>query len=275
MNKRIAIIGLGWVGQPLARQLVEKGHTVCGTTQTKEKKQLLRDQNFETTILSLAGEATDFSALNLDTFDTMIIAITPGFKRGATDYPYNVDALIAYAGKKNIKQVILLSSTGVYTGLTGIVTERSKLELSIDKVSLLHRAEQAVLNYSGQHQVLRLAGLVGPCRLPGKFLSGKKNVADPYGAINLIHQQDVLNIICRFIEEPEREGIYNCVSPTLSTRKQFYTQAAKAMSLEPPIFVEEFEVTEQRRVCAHKLKVNLSYTFDYSDLLGWIKCMYT
>ena len=38
MNKRIAIIGLGWVGQPLARQLVEKGHTVCGTTQTKEKK---------------------------------------------------------------------------------------------------------------------------------------------------------------------------------------------------------------------------------------------
>lgn len=274
MAKRIAIIGLGWVGQPLAKQLTSEGHQVIGTTREEEKRQALRNKNLDAQLLLLSGDTTDFSKLVLNKFDAMVIAITPGFKVGATDYSANVEALVAHASTNNINQIILLSSTGVYTGKLGTVNEQSSLKFDIDKVSQLQQAEQAVLNYSGCHQVLRLAGLVGPNRLPGKFLAGKTHVSDPHTPINLIHQQDVVNIICRFISQPELSGVYNCVSPTISTRSEFYTQAAIASGLEPPTFVDIEETAKERNVCTQKLDTTLNYRFEYPDLLGWIKSMY-
>ncbi len=270
MTKRVAIIGLGWIGQPLAKQLANRKIKVIGTTRAKDKQQELRAQKVNAVLLSLAGDNTDFSELSIDEFDTVVIAITPGFKQGATDYANNVEALVSYATIKKVKQLVLLSSTGVYTGLHGLVTEQSELALNVGKVALLHQAEQAVLNFTGASQVLRLAGLVGPDRFPGTFLAGKKDVADPEASVNLIHQQDVLNLIQSFIEQPELVGIYNCVSPTCCTRENFYSRAARALGLTPPSFAKQEDILLTRKVSADKLKETLGYQFVYSDLLVWL-----
>lgn len=271
MNKKIAIIGLGWLGLPLAQQLAEKNHEVVGTTTSDEKKQRLISQGIRAYTLTLSGDTPDFSSLKVNGFDVMVIAITPGFKRGKADYALNVAHLVEHAQAQQVKQIILLSSTGVYTGLSGVITEQTTLDGSVNKVRLLEQAEQAVLGFKGHHQVLRLAGLVGPDRLPGKFLAGKENVVDPDASVNLIHQQDVINIIKQLINQPHLQGIYNCISPTVSTREVFYQQAALSLGLTPPQFKHENKSVIEKIISGEKLLSTLNYHFEQPDLLRWVE----
>lgn len=271
MSKKIAIIGLGWVGKPLAVKLITQGHQVLGTTTSVDKKNELNDLGITTEVVSItSGEISNQLSL-LEDFDVLIIAITPGFKRGASDYAQNVKQLVNLAEQRNIKQIILLSSSGVYTGLHGSVDEESALAEHIDKVKQLNAAEQAILNSSANAQVLRLAGLVGPNRLPGKFLAGKKDLTEPYGKVHLIHLVDVLGILEAFIAAPEHTGIYNCVSPTDITRQHFYQKAAIAMELEPPSFVDEAKPSNVKVINGEKLQGTIAYQFIEPDITQWLK----
>jgi len=275
MSKKIAIIGLGWVGTPLALSLIDKGHQVLGTTTSMTKQNELSHVGITSEIFSISAGALSNTLTSIDNFDVMLIAITPGFNRGATDYPDNIKQLVALAELRNIKQVILLSSTGAYTGLTGTVNEGAELAQHITKVEQLNEAEQAVLGFSQCSQVLRLAGLVGPNRLPGKFLAGKKNLAEPHEKVHLIHLTDVLGIIQAFIGAAHQGGIYNCVSPTNSTRQCFYQQAAMAMGLEPPVFVKEAAPSEVKVINSQKLQDKMAYQFVEPDITQWLKRVLT
>jgi len=271
MSKKIAIIGLGWVGKPLALKLIAQGHKVLGTTTSVDKKNELTNLGIITEELLISSGESSNQLLSVEGFDVLIIAITPGFKRGASDYAQNVKRFVNLAEQRNIKQIVLLSSSGVYTSLQGNVDEESTLAEHIDKVAQLKAAEQAVLNCSANAQVLRLAGLVGPHRLPGKFLAGKKNLRDPYSKVHLIHLADVLGILEAFIDTPEQRGIYNCVSPTDITRQDFYQQAAIAMELEPPSFVEEAKPANVKVINGEKLQGIMGYQFIEPDITQWVK----
>ena len=39
--KTISLLGCGWLGLPLAKQLIEKGYTVKGTTTTEDRMSVL------------------------------------------------------------------------------------------------------------------------------------------------------------------------------------------------------------------------------------------
>ncbi len=266
MQKKIAIIGLGWVGLPLSKKLESNGYHVIGTSTRSNK--VASSSNIHFLQLEEGNLATQEDVFN--DFDVMIIAITPGFKRGATDYKDNVAALIEFAEQKQFKHVMLLSSSGVYTSLTGHVDESTALNSNIEKVAQLFTAEQKVLSFSGYSQVLRLAGLVGPNRYPGKFLAGKKDVSQANAPIHLIHQTDVVDIIYQFINTPHLEGTFNCVSPTLCQRKPFYVKAAQCLSLEAPTFLADDDKLEYKEIDSAKLKKALNYQFQYPDLFQWL-----
>lgn len=283
MNKSVGIIGCGWVGQALAQDLLEDNFNVIGTTTQLSKLPLLSSKGITAKVLCLpCVTATDSLSLQQhEVFqqDILIIAITPGFKKGDKLYPEKIAQLVDAANESNTQCVILLSSTGIYSDLYGNVDETSKLNLNHEKVNLLNQAEQKVLGFKGNAFVLRLAGLIGPNRHPGRFLASKRNLANPNSAVHLIHQKDVVGILKTIINQHVESlsdnknnlksvrEIFNCVSQFSSTREKFYCEAARQLHIDEPTFVQHENEANDKYINGDKVRDILSYQFYYDDLL--------
>jgi len=274
MKKSIGIIGCGWLGKALALELIESGHSVIVTTQSAEKKYQLEQQGIATELLSLPVNEVE-QKFTVFEQDFLVIAITPQFRQGRVDYPEKMAQLIRLAEQGSVKHVVMISSTAIYQGLSGDINEDAELELSIDKVSLLNKAEQAALAFVGTVSILRLAGLVGEDRHPGKFLQGGRKIPEPQIPVNLIHQRDVINLIENILSDDNHTDIYNGVSNTDATKENYYKAAARALGLPEPKFLNEPSSNDNnkiigKKIIGTKIREKFSYEFHYDDLVAWV-----
>ncbi len=277
----VGIIGCGWLGKALAHQLQEKGVKVLATRSNSENVEQLISQDIDASVLLLPNKQSELNDHPVFNSQCLVIAITPQFKQGRADYGDKVEQIVI-AAKANpcVEQVILLSSTAVYNGLSGDIYEADTLDLSADKVSVLSQAEQAVLSFAEQSNeafgkvsyVLRLAGLVGPNRHPGKFLLNGRMLKSPEAKVNLIHQQDVIGLIESLLSESIASGIFNGVSSTHVSKKEYYQAAANALDIAPPSFELEDDKSAKavRIVNGDKVAIKLGYQFVYANLLAWL-----
>jgi len=286
----VGIIGCGWLGKALAHQLQERAVKVLATRSNSENVEQLKSQDINASVLLLPNKQNELNDHPVFDSQCLIIAITPQFKQGRVDYGDKVEQLvIAAKASSSVEQVILLSSTAVYNGLVGDILETATLNLAADKVSMLSQAEQAVLSFSKKSPedvpssvqgrasyVLRLAGLVGPNRHPGKFLLNGRMLKSPAAKVNLIHQQDVIGLILSLLTESIDSGIFNGVSPTHVCKKEYYQTAAKSLGISPPHFevssIDEKaeEKSKARVIQGTKAQAALNYQFVYPDLLDWV-----
>lgn len=276
-DKCVGIIGCGWLGSALAKELINQGCQVSATRSREESVNELSAQGINTHLLLIPTEQGTLNKHRIFDCQQLVIAITPQLRQGRIDYPEKIKQLIQAAEQSNaVKQIILLSSSAIYNGLSGDVTEEVPLVLSADKVQLLHEAEQAALAFAqadGQRcaYVLRLAGLVGESRHPGKFLAGKnKALADGDAAVNLIHQQDAVGLILALLNTNAASGIFNGVSNTKANKREYYQRAAQTLLLPEPVFSIQETKTDTRVVNGDKAQRLLSYQFVYPDLLSWL-----
>lgn len=271
----VGIIGCGWLGKALAASLIEQGVSVLATSSQQGNVEQLNQQGIKAQQLLLPSNSTELNEHDIFTQQHLVIAITPQFRKGRTDYALKVVQLVEAAKKRGIVQrIVLLSSTAVYEGLAGVVDESADLNLaelsSLEKASILAAAEQAVLNFYPQGSVLRLAGLVGPARHPGNFLRANKALKNSSAPVNLIHQQDAVGLILSLLVSASAQGIFNGVSDTHVTKAHYYQVAAKSLGLELPKYAENGEVESTRIVSGEKAKQELDYSFIYPDLLAWL-----
>ncbi|MGO1586087.1 MAG: NAD(P)-binding domain-containing protein, partial [Mesonia sp.] len=56
MKNKIAILGCGWLGFPLAQKLVKEGYHVKGTTTTSGKLEKLEEAGIQSFLISLTEE---------------------------------------------------------------------------------------------------------------------------------------------------------------------------------------------------------------------------
>jgi nucleoside-diphosphate-sugar epimerase len=276
----VGIIGCGWLGTALAKALLVQNIKVLATRSRIENLTILTEQGINAEVLLLPVTSPDAVAqLNQHPVfkqENLVIAITPQFRQGRADYAEKVAQLVNAAKHQDcVKRIILLSSTAVYNGLCQEVTEASHLDFSADKVQLLHVAEKAVLDFAHNSDnkksyVLRLAGLVGPNRHPGKFLLKGRMLQSPQAKVNLIHQQDAQGLILSLLTTNSVSGIFNGVSQTHVSKKDYYQAAAKALSLAEPIFSDDEVLAPVRIVSGNKAESILSYQFVYPDLLTWL-----
>jgi nucleoside-diphosphate-sugar epimerase len=267
----VGIVGCGWLGKALAKKLQQRHIPVLATSSQVCNVDLLNAQGIKAQQLMLPADEKQLAAHEVFSQHQLIIAITPKFKKGRADYPEKIAQLLTAAKLQGkVKRIILISSTGIYQGLSGLVNEQSSLQLTIDKVSLLDEAEQAVLAYHHQACVLRLAGLVGPERHPGNFLLAKKVLHDAENKVNLIHQADAVGLILSLLAQQRVQGIVNGVSDTHVSKKDYYQRAAKAVNLPLPVFACSSTMTKGRIVSGNKAKQLLNYSFVYPDLLAWL-----
>lgn len=127
---KISIVGLGWLGEPLADYLLLKGYEVKGSTTTLNKTSIFDKKGIIAYpfFLNPAPEGEGWEGLFFA--DILVINIPPR-SRTRTDgfHLRQIDALRQLVEKANIPQVIFISATSVYPDLNQEAYESDRLTL--------------------------------------------------------------------------------------------------------------------------------------------------
>ncbi len=264
----ISVLGCGWLGFPLAQNLLSKGYTVKGSTTSKKKLKEIKHAGVESFLLNLPEQLEDEETKSFWDADILFLNIPPG--RGnqevEQDYSQLVQKIVAKAKSEGVKWIIFASSTSVYSPVGGVTKEEDAEPGSAARPSgeAVLKAEEILRKSKLDSTIIRFGGLYGYGRHPVKYLAGKKGLSDASKPVNLIHQTDCLNIITEIIRQDKKNEIYNAVSDGHPPRKEFYKSAAQHFNLPEPEF-ESGEKQNYRVVSNNKLKRDLGYTFSYPN----------
>lgn len=271
----ISILGCGWLGLPLAESLQKSGHSVKGSTTTKEKLQLLKGKNIEPFLITLNPELLCNDCQAFWDSTVLVLNIPPGRNR-EDNGKFHLEQIAAVrdeAEKGAVSRVIFISSTSVYPEGSGIVSEEDAREGKARRSSgnVLLKAEKMLAEADGfDTTVIRFGGLYGYDRHPITYLSGKKDLDRGSAPVNLIHCEDCVAIIKKVIEKNVAGEIFNAVTDGHPPREMYYRAAAEAMGLEKPTFKKDtgknYKVVSNR-----KLKEELGYSFKYPNPLHFSK----
>lgn len=226
----VAIVGLGWLGEPLALTLQGLGYKVAGSTTTKDKAQRLAALGIATLVWDLNAPLPAQWPQVLAA-DTLILCVPPGKLNHYAQRLGDVAQLAALGG---VTRLIFTSATSIYSGL-GAKCEADAAPDS-ERGERMQATEMAMQG-SGIAQVLclRLSGLVGGSREPGRFLAGRsfEGGEEP---INLVAQEDLLRFIPALLARSDWPSTLNVSAPHHPSRRDFYSQAASLRDLAPPEF---------------------------------------
>ena len=258
----ISILGCGWLGLPLGAELAARGHRVRGSVTHPEKLGVLAEAGIEGYRLeltpALTGDVGGFFAA-----DALIITLPPGRRKPdvETRYPAQIAAVLAATPKTT--QITFTGSTSVYSNLGRTVTEADAGgEISMSGRAIL--AAEALLRPSNA-TFLRLAGLYGYDRQPGRRLAGR-DVSGGDTPVNLVHRNDVLNALLGVLEQKTEGVTLNVCAPQHPTRREVYTRQAERLGLAPPHFIEP-HLQGYKLVSSEALETTLGFTFLYPDPL--------
>ena len=266
-DKTISIIGLGWLGLPLAEHLTFAGFQVKGSVTSTKKVIALEQKGIETHNLKLKPEPLGNLTALLQT-DTLVVNIPPRAARyGDSFYPDQIHQLTEAIRQSPVAHVIYVSSTSVYPEQSRIVTEGDVTRPEESPSPALVRAEQFVQHLAPECQVtiLRCGGLMGYDRIPGKYVAGK-TVDSGAVPVNYLHRDDAVGILISLINQ-ELTGTYNAVAPEHPTRKAIYQKSCAELGLESPAFVSPAVPVPYKIVSPEKLIQATGYTFQYPDPL--------
>jgi len=292
-NKKISLLGIGWLGFPLAKKLIQMGYDVKGSTTSIDKLELLKENGIQPYQIILSENTIEG---NIEAFlnesELLIIDIPPRLGSSSSEnFVAKIKLLSASIEKSTIKKVLFISSTSVYTDTFPIIEIDENVIPNPDTINgkQLLQAENFLLsNTNFQTIILRFAGLIGEDRHPIKFLAGKTNVENPDAPINLIHQEDCIGIIVEMLgyiqlkkglrqaqsdksnkheynsysyNKQLTENVFNAVAPQHPTRKEYYQKKAEISNLPFPIFAKNKE-SKGKIISSTKIETILNYRFN-------------
>jgi len=273
-KKRISILGCGWLGFSLAKRLLKHDITsaVKGSTTSDSKLQLFENAGIEAFLFGLnpdfsTGEATIKSFLDTD---TLVISIPPRLSKNEPGfYPAQIEAITNNVKESPVKEIIFISSTGIYPDLNRIVSEEDVVSPGQSASPDFVIAENLILALRPEItvSVLRLGGLIGYERIPGKYVKGQKDMITGDLPVNYIHPDDAAEIIVTMIENGVVNETFNIVAPLHPTRKEIYESTCSRFGWEPPTFIDQEIKPDYKVISAEKLSNFYDYKFLYPDPL--------
>lgn len=261
----ICILGCGWLGLPLAKSLIEKGHSVKGSTTSREKLNTLSSKGIIPYKIQLFEEGVqgDITAF-LGNANVLIIDIPPGLRSDPeVNFVAKINRLLSYIEKSGVQKVLFISSTSVFKDEKDFPVYLEEVKPNgIAENALQLIAAEDLLQSSEifETSILRFGGLIGPGRHPVNYLSGKVDLKDPEGPVNLIHLEDCIGIIEAIIEKDTWGDSFHGVHPTHPTRKEYYSRKAKENSLASMSF-NEISSSKGKFIKSNKVEVFLEYQF--------------
>lgn len=274
MNKKISILGCGWLGLPLAKSLLAKGYEVKGSTTSESKLEVFKNAGISPFQIQLEehqiiGNIEDF----LKETDVLVIDIPPGLRRETSTsnemiFVNKVKKLIPFIEKSGIHKVVFVSSTSVYGDSFPIVeiSEETKPNPDTESGKQLVIAETLLQsNPNFKTTVIRFGGLLGEDRHPVKFLAGRTNVENPDAPVNMIQREDCIGVIEKALEFAQDDNwewnqTFNAVAPQHPTRKAYYHKKAEILNLPLPTFAENSE-SKGKMISSKKVETILDYSF--------------
>lgn len=262
----IGILGCGWLGLPLAKELLRLGYRVKGTTTRKSKINKLRDIGISAHVVkltenSIIGEVDEF----LQDINCLIIDVPPGLRKNPKEnFVKKMNHLFTEVEKSEVKHVIYVSSTSIFEEEENFPTYKendipnatsSTAQQLIEVENLWQSSENFIT------AVVRFGGLVGEDRHPVKYLAGRENMKNPDAPVNLIEQNDAIRLLIRLVEK-STSGIFHGVYPIHPSRDKYYSAAAKKRSLEVPLF-DYSSISKGKKISSKKTSETLSFELKF------------
>lgn len=206
----VLIIGCGYLGFELGRQITADGHSVVGVRRSTSGLEAVRDAGFS----AARADVTDPSTLaSLPDADWVVYAASVGRTSDQSARDIYVDGLAAtiseFASRPDAPtRLVYTSSTGVYGDRDGEpVDEATALTPESDRQRVLVEAEDVAIieaaNAGIDGTVARLGGMYGPDRYRiDRYLDGPVTE----GHVNLIHRDDAAGAIRYLLESDLARG---------------------------------------------------------------------
>ena len=262
----VSILGCGWLGLPLAKDLVND-YQVKGSTTNEQKIKILQSDGIQPFIIEVSQESVkgDVQAF-LDT-DLLFMNIPPQRKESNVEqaYPNKIEQIISNLNSRTQK-IVFISSTSVYNDINGDVDEGINEEPEKKSGRAILKAEEIIQSSGKDWIILRMAGLIGPNRDPSKWFAGKSDIPNGLAPVNLVHLDDCIEISKQIISSDVKNQIFNVCADSHPTKKDYYTSQTKRLGLELPQFKEE--VNHFKVVSNQKIKEQLGYQFIHTNLMA-------
>lgn len=250
MNERLFIFGAGYSGRAIAREALEQGAGVYGTTRSPEKAEELRALGMEAHLFD-GSSLSPWIAEALWQTTHLVVSIAPG-----ENDPVLAAARDVIAGKMPaLRWIGYLSTVGVYGDHQGAwvdedaecrpVSARSRERLEAERQWLALGKEADI-----PVAVLRLSGIYGPGRNALLNLENgtARRIIKKDQIFNRIHVEDIAGVAL-FLARRERGGVFNVTDSEPSPPQDVIAYAASMMGVEPPpeVAFEEIEMTPMAR----------------------------
>jgi nucleoside-diphosphate-sugar epimerase len=262
--KLIGIIGLGWLGKPLAKELEKIGFEVKGSTTSLTNKVELQKQGFNAFQLKLetnkiTGEKEPF----FENLNILVVNIPPKIsKEDTTSYVLKIQCLISEIRLHNIQKVIYVSTTSVFEDAEDfpVYTEQDRPNATSHKTLQLIEAENLISQITEiESAIVRFGGLVGGERHPVFYLSGRNNLGNAKAPINLIHLSDCIRLIKAIIQQNKFNQVYHGVNSATENKADFYIHSAKKRNLDLPNFNTNTGTGKKISADATKSMLNIEF----------------
>ena len=270
--KRIAIIGGGWLGAPLAHYLETIGHKVFVSRTSQVGVQKLKSDHLDAFKLDLALEDESDLAIKLSALSPNILigCFPPGFRKGkGTEYADYWYKLTQAAKQAQVERVVMVSSTTVYPSSSDeMVESAADLQKALhseqfsENAKIMLTAEQGLIESGLSYGIVRCSGLVGPDRHPSRFVSMLKQISTLAPA-NMLHLTDAIGAIS-FVAFLDKSVTVNATTPNTTNKAEFYQAALKSVCSDIP-----FPPTIQqpdKRILSDKL-IGFGYKFHFQHTL--------
>lgn len=269
---KISILGVGWLGKPLTQALLSQGHLLKGSSTRSEKIPMIQELGSVPYLLELSPEAEGAQWEEFLETDLLVINIPPKTRHetlGKDFHPLQIKNLLAKVAQSSIQKILYVSATSIYPEVERMVTESEPITAQNTGNTALWEAEQLIKQSQKDWLILRLGGLLGYDRIPGKYFAGKKDLETGEVPVNFIHQDDAVGIITQLIANTQlSQEIFNGVSPEHPTREVVYYKNAQDFGFEAPTF-KQMPPKNHKIVSAEKVQRRIGYHFQYPNPLDY------
>lgn len=245
----IFILGSGWLALPLSQQLTQLGHHVTVSCTSHNKLNTLHQSGYNALIYCI-GQNPPMEMLEAD---VVIMANTckdiDAYRVMLSNWPHRPS-----------QQIIYTSSTAVYQD-NG--SEHDENSTAINHNHPTWQIEQLLKSH--QSNILRLSGLVGPNRHPGRFFRKTAVIRNPNNPVNLIHIDDAMGLLCSIMRSQARGLILNGCADNHPSKGDYYRLMADQLD-GTQLDASQATTSAGKTIINEQSKKRLQYTYHHPDV---------
>ena len=273
------IIGCGFLGQRVGKQLHDRGETVFGTTRKLDRQGELAAAGIEPIVADVLDPSSLVALPNVDR-----ILYCVGFDRTRnipmrTVYVDGLRNVLTEVGRRtevSPPRLVYASSTGVYARDDGgWVDEDYPAEPRHESGKVCLEAEGVARSSGLPLCILRFSGLYGSGRIMrmATLAKGEPVIGNPDKWLNVIHIDDAATAAVAALDQVDSDPIYVISDDRPVLRSEFYTLAARCLSAPPPSFIlpepgspEAKREESNKRASNKRMKERLHVALKYPDI---------